>query len=444
MNNTTNILKVFSIFYITLIIVSFGCSKASINLDNSPAVSVLSTLVVNTDSVNSITSFSANCIGSITSDGGSSITAKGFVWSTSTNPTIDLVTKTNEGSGTLAFNSIINNLNQGTKYYIRAYATNSKGTTYGKEVNFTTTSPKIYVVGSFLFKGILWLNGVQNLVDSPAVFNSMVIAGNDLYIAGIKFLPSGGTIATLWKNGVASNLTGSSASSIFVSGNDIYIAGAQTNNYSTQATTVVLWKNGIKSSLTDGNNLADAMSVCVVGTDVYVAGYELNSSKNFVAKVWKNGAATNLSNGNALSIAYSVKNIGQDIYVGGFDNGVAKIWKNGVATNLNDGSNYTRLTSMFVSGNDLYATGYTDTIINSNRTYVGKIWKNGVLNSIIKDSSNDIELFSIYVYGNDVYVTGTSSNQTNGQGTGKYGVKLWKNGVATNLDGDFASYVYIQ
>lgn len=462
-----------------LIFTNIYCSKTSINnQDNLPPVEVFAFPSVNTDSIVSITNTSANCIGSIKSDGGLKITAKGFVWSTSINPTTELNTKTNEGSGNLSFNSTISNLTLGTKYYIRAYATNTKGTTYGKEVNFTTSNTKVYVTGQFGGNSMLWLNGVEILNEGPnnsinsddVFFNSMTISGNDTYIVGTK--RNRRFKATLWKNGLASNLDetdttyvsgdttfierGTEANSIFVSGNDIYIAGnqlitcnVQISNVSSSSTNFAkagFWKNGIRTNLTDGHHLAGATSVCVVGTDVYVTGYEINAFGNFIAKVWKNGIATDLSKGDRyVAVAYSVKNIGQDIYIGSYDYGIAKIWKNGVASNLNQLGG-TTLTSMSVSGNDVYAAGYTDTVINSYSTSVGKVWKNGLPMSIISDGVNKIELWSIYVFGNDVYVCGRNYiNDSNSPDAGKFIACVWKNGsFLMKLNGELANSIFVQ
>lgn len=94
--------------------------------------------VVVTSDITDITSSSAKGGGSITSDGGSEIIAKGVVWSTSQNPTISLSTKTNDGTGTLSYTSTLSNLNPGTTYYVRAYATNAKGTAYGEQKTFSS------------------------------------------------------------------------------------------------------------------------------------------------------------------------------------------------------------------------------------------------------------------------------------------------------------------
>jgi uncharacterized protein (TIGR02145 family) len=93
---------------------------------------------LSTDTPGGIKAFSATVGGSILRDGGSDISAKGIVWSTSPNPTIALSTKTNEGSGGARFSNIVSGLNLNTKYYVRAYATNEIGTFYGAELSFTT------------------------------------------------------------------------------------------------------------------------------------------------------------------------------------------------------------------------------------------------------------------------------------------------------------------
>jgi len=92
-----------------------------------------------TTAITAITTTSASSGGNVTEDGGASITARGVVWGTSTSPTVSLSTKTSNGTGTGSFTSSITGLSQGTKYYVRSYATNSAGTGYGNELSFTTS-----------------------------------------------------------------------------------------------------------------------------------------------------------------------------------------------------------------------------------------------------------------------------------------------------------------
>jgi len=100
---------------------------------------------VTTDEVTDITDFSAVSGGNVTADGGADILAKGIVWSRSKNPTVDLETKTDEGTGLDSFTSTMSNLTSGSTYYVRAYATNVVGTGYGKEMEFKTTGEAPYV-----------------------------------------------------------------------------------------------------------------------------------------------------------------------------------------------------------------------------------------------------------------------------------------------------------
>ncbi len=95
--------------------------------------------VLTTAEITAITLTSATSGGTITSDGGAAITAKGVCYGLTTAPTV-AGSKTTNGSGTDAFTSDITSLAPGTKYYVRAYATNSIGTGYGNELSFTTTA----------------------------------------------------------------------------------------------------------------------------------------------------------------------------------------------------------------------------------------------------------------------------------------------------------------
>ena len=94
---------------------------------------------VSTTAVSSVTSTTASSGGNVASDGGVSVTERGVVWGATTNPTVPLTTKTVNGSGTGTFTSSITGLTAGTTYYVRAYATNSVGTSYGSNVVFITT-----------------------------------------------------------------------------------------------------------------------------------------------------------------------------------------------------------------------------------------------------------------------------------------------------------------
>jgi len=93
--------------------------------------------VVTTTNVSDITQTTALTGGTVTDDGGAKVTDRGICWSTSPNPTTSSNKKSNvPGSG--SFTCSITGLTANIKYYVRAYATNSAGTSYGNEVTFYT------------------------------------------------------------------------------------------------------------------------------------------------------------------------------------------------------------------------------------------------------------------------------------------------------------------
>ncbi len=98
---------------------------------------------ITTTTVSAVTNNSAMSGGNVTSDGGSTVTARGVVWSTSTNPKANLSTKTTDGTGVGVFTSTISALAVNTVYYVRAYAINSVDTAYGSIQTFTTNAVAI-------------------------------------------------------------------------------------------------------------------------------------------------------------------------------------------------------------------------------------------------------------------------------------------------------------
>jgi hypothetical protein len=92
---------------------------------------------VTTAAVSAVTNFSANSGGTVIADGGSAVTSRGVCWSTSPDPTIDN-DKTIDADGTGSFTSALALLSPGTTYHVRAYATNTIGTGYGSDIQFTT------------------------------------------------------------------------------------------------------------------------------------------------------------------------------------------------------------------------------------------------------------------------------------------------------------------
>jgi len=98
--------------------------------------------MLSTQAVTNVGLTTATGNGTISGLGETNLTQHGVVWSTVTNPTVELSTKTTQGdaSSTSTFTSAITGLTANTKYYLKAYVTNTTGTYYGDEVTFKTAA----------------------------------------------------------------------------------------------------------------------------------------------------------------------------------------------------------------------------------------------------------------------------------------------------------------
>jgi hypothetical protein len=102
--------------------------------------------VTTSSPVSSITQLTAIVSGNVTNDGCGTVN-RGVCYSTSTNPTL-ANTVVNSGQGTGSFQATLSNLSPATTYYVKAFATNGAGTTYGNQVTFQTsivTLPSLYL-----------------------------------------------------------------------------------------------------------------------------------------------------------------------------------------------------------------------------------------------------------------------------------------------------------
>jgi len=103
--------------------------QAAIDMQNSYFVPA-----VTTGTASNITATGATLSGNVTSDGGATVTARGFLYGTNSS---NLSQSVQSGSGTGSFTKALTGLTSGTTYYYKAYATNSAGTAYGEVRSFT-------------------------------------------------------------------------------------------------------------------------------------------------------------------------------------------------------------------------------------------------------------------------------------------------------------------
>jgi hypothetical protein len=104
---------------------------------------------VKTIEATDITTTTVFCKGKILSNGNDKILARGFVYSTVNNlPTTDDETK-NTSLINDEFKIQLSGLSSGTIYYIRAFATNNVGTSYGDPITFETEAATV----TFMYNG---------------------------------------------------------------------------------------------------------------------------------------------------------------------------------------------------------------------------------------------------------------------------------------------------
>ena len=123
--------------------------------------------VIVTAAVRGVTSNSAVAGGLVTSEGATAVTTKGICWSTSASPTLSNSYLT-DSSGIASFSCSITGLSPNTLYHVRAYAINSKGTSYGNEVSFTTTPPADPVLPTL------------STVAASTIGNKTAVSGGDI------------------------------------------------------------------------------------------------------------------------------------------------------------------------------------------------------------------------------------------------------------------------
>jgi len=112
-------------------------SSTTVASTSSTTTTIINTPTVVTASITDIEDTTATGGGNVTSDGGSSVTAKGVCWAESTGPDLD-DDCTSDGTGTGTYVSSLTGLTAETHYYVRAFATNSSGTGWGSEEEFDT------------------------------------------------------------------------------------------------------------------------------------------------------------------------------------------------------------------------------------------------------------------------------------------------------------------
>lgn len=143
-----------------------GCSKSD-STNPNPAPNNTTVPILTTSPASNITTTSVQSGGTISSDGGASVSARGVCYSFLPSPTI-IDGKTTDGTGTGSFISTMTGLVVNQGYYIRAYATNSKGTGYGNEIYVVTSGVPTLNTLPVTVSNYKWIGGGNNISSSAA------------------------------------------------------------------------------------------------------------------------------------------------------------------------------------------------------------------------------------------------------------------------------------
>jgi hypothetical protein len=158
---------------VTWYVRAFATNATGTGYGNQVSVSTGLLPTVATAAVTALTTTGATSGGDVTDDGGCPITARGVAYGWSPGP-VATGTRTADGTGAGPFTSSVTGLYSNRTHYVRAYATNLVGTTYGAELVFTTLEPATPYLGQ------RYAGGVVFHVDGTGL-HGLVIATGDLY-----------------------------------------------------------------------------------------------------------------------------------------------------------------------------------------------------------------------------------------------------------------------
>jgi len=171
----------------TVIIDISGVTNGSENGTQQTIITIIDDDVlptVSTQSVTDISSTTATGNGNITDLGSVNPSAYGVCWSTTSSPTIsDNVADNGATSSTGAYTASLIGLVPHTTYYVKAFATNAVGTSYGTEVIFTTDyglTTWTGAVNNDWTNAANWTNGVP-----ASNLNVVIPAGTSVELSGI-------------------------------------------------------------------------------------------------------------------------------------------------------------------------------------------------------------------------------------------------------------------
>jgi len=185
--------------------------------------------VLTTSAITNNTAPNARSGGNITADGGSAIIDRGVVWGVSPNPVVSSTRTTHDATGMGSFTSQITPTLPGTTYYVRAYAKNVNGISYGNQVTFVASVGSVDTTPALMTANI---DGVQYNSLRPFAYSIM---HNDINVEN-DGAPAGDP-RFIWIQGTDNDVTINLTNSREI---DLHISDSQW----APGTYPLLWDNG--------------------------------------------------------------------------------------------------------------------------------------------------------------------------------------------------------
>jgi Carboxypeptidase regulatory-like domain len=172
---------------------------------------------------------------------------------------------------------------------------------------------------------------------------------------------------------------------------------------------------------------------CTTGSISYTYNAVDLSNGNYSTTVNGTTTSSSVNLNTIIACGNSINTNG--VYIAGSIDGRAVIWKDGVPTFLTPvvtANKDAYAIKTLVYNNDVYVLG--GGVANNINSYQVKLWKNGVLTNITS-GINDASAFAFDVYNGDVYICGDELNANIDI------TKFWKNDLSTILSKDTFDYV---